>query len=45
MEIADYAKANDIDKEPAFAWWVPSALKHIKAMISKAAMRARMNMK
>ena len=45
MEISEYAKANNIDKEPTFAWWVPFALKNIKEMIRKAAMRARMKTK
>ena len=36
LEVADYALANKIDDEPAFAWWVPTVLKKrtriIKAM-------------
>ena len=44
MEIPYYEKYNDnIDKEPTFAWWVPSSLKHINVMISKAAMKLRKN--
>ena len=23
IEVAEYAVANGIDKEPAFSWWVP----------------------
>ena len=45
MDISEYVKAKYIDKEPAFAWWVPSALKYIKAVINKAAMRVRNDMK
>ena len=45
IEIADYARANGIDKEPAFAWWVPSAIKRRNVMISKASRRIRKNMK
>ena len=26
MEVAEYAQASNIDKEPAFAWWVPHTL-------------------
>ena len=33
MYIADYTKTNNIDKEPEFAWWVPSALKRRNVMI------------
>ena len=27
VEVAEYARARDIDKEPAFEWWVPDTLK------------------
>ena len=27
VKVAEYAKANKIDTEPAFAWWVPYILK------------------
>jgi hypothetical protein len=27
VEVAEFAKAQDIDHEPAFAWWVPFVLK------------------
>ena len=27
VDVAEYAKANRLDKEPAFAWWVPHTLK------------------
>ena len=36
LEVADYAMANKINDEPAFAWWVPTVMKKrtriIKAM-------------
>ena len=45
IEIAEYAKAHGIDKEPAFAWWIPSAIKRRNVKISKAATRIRKKMK
>ena len=45
VDIAEYAKANKIDKEPAFAWWVPSAIKCRKLILIKASMRVRNKMK
>ena len=35
VPLADYAVANDIQSEPAFAWWVPHTLKKRTAIISK----------
>ena len=35
LETANYAVNNMIDKEPAFIWWVPSALRKTKHIISK----------
>lgn len=35
LEVAEYAIANKIDKEPAFAWWVPFTIKKKKRYISK----------
>ena len=35
IELAEYAVANKIDKEPAFAWWVPYTLKKRQRIISK----------
>ncbi len=35
VQLAEYAAANDIQREPAFAWWVPYTLKKRKAIISK----------
>ena len=35
IELAEYAVGNNIDDEPAFAWWVPYTLKKRERMISK----------
>ena len=35
IPLADYAVANNIQSEPAFAWWVPFTLKKRTAIISK----------
>lgn len=35
LEVADYAIANKIDDEPAFAWWVPFTIKKRQRYISK----------
>ena len=35
IEVADYATANKIQDEPAFAWWVPYTLRKRKANIAK----------
>jgi len=35
IELAEYAVANKIDDEPAFAWWVPYTLKKRNRIISK----------
>ena len=45
MEIVEYAKANKIYKEPAFVWWVPSALKRRNVIISKVAIIVRNKIK
>ena len=45
IEIADYAIANKLEKEPAFAWWVRTALKRRDAVISKVSRRVRKKMK
>ena len=36
IEVAEFALANQLDQEPAFAWWVHDALRHKKRIISKA---------
>jgi transposase InsO family protein len=35
VQIAEYAMANGIDTEPAFAWWVPYTLKKKMRIIAK----------
>jgi hypothetical protein len=35
IEVAEYAIANKVHEEPAFAWWVPSTLKKRNRFISK----------
>ena len=35
IELAEYAVANKIDDEPAFAWWVAYTLKKRERIISK----------
>ena len=45
VEIAEYVIANKLDKEPAFAWWVRTAIKQRDAIISKMTKRVRKQMK
>ena len=33
IEIVEYAKAQNIDREPAFAWWIPTVIKRREAII------------
>jgi hypothetical protein len=35
VQVADYAIANKIDDEPAFAWWVPHVFKKRDRILSK----------
>jgi hypothetical protein len=35
VQVAEYAVATGIDKQPAFAWWVPSTIKKRQQIISK----------
>ncbi len=35
LQVAEYAKANKIDDEPAFKWWVPYVLKKKNRIINK----------
>jgi hypothetical protein len=35
IEVAEYAIANKIHEEPAFAWWVPFTLKKRNRLLSK----------
>ena len=39
VEVAEYARALGIDKEPAFKWWVPHTLK--KRQVILAALKKR----
>ena len=39
VEVAEYARAGGIDKEPAFKWWVPHTLK--KRQVILAALKKR----
>ena len=41
MEIAEYAISNKLEKEPAFAWWVPHVIKKRNKIISAVASRVR----
>ena len=35
IEVAEYAVANGIAEEPAFAWWVKEVLRHRRRIVSK----------
>jgi hypothetical protein len=35
VDLADYAVANQIQDEPAFAWWVPYVIRKRTATVSK----------
>ena len=39
VEAAECAVANQLDKEPAFAWWVQDVLRHKKRITSKVKSR------
>ena len=41
VDVAEYAKAEGIDDEPAFAWWVPYTLKQRDRIIASINARAR----
>jgi hypothetical protein len=41
VEVAEYVKARGIDKEPAFAWWVPYTLRKRDVIIAAVKARAR----
>ena len=41
VEVAEYARARGIDKEPAFEWWVPHTLKKRKVILSALKKRIR----
>ena len=35
IEVAEFAIANQLDQEPAFAWWVRDVLRHKKCIVLK----------
>ena len=41
VDVAEYAKAEGIDDEPAFAWWVPYTLRQRNRIISSINSRVR----
>ena len=41
VEMAEYAKANQLDDEPAFCWWVPYTLRKRDAILSSVKARVR----
>eukprot|EP00980_Cylindrotheca_fusiformis_P024074 scaffold11509_cov88-Cylindrotheca_fusiformis.AAC.1 len=41
VETAEFARARGIDKEPAFAWWVPYTLRKRDIILSKIKSRIR----
>ena len=43
LEIAEYAISNKLEKEPAFAWWVPHVIKKRNKIISAVDSRVRIN--
>ena len=45
IEVVEYVKLHKLHNEPAFAWWVNTALKNGNAMISKVARRIKKKMK
>ena len=41
VEVAEYARARGIDKEPAFKWWVPHTLKKRQVILAALKKRVR----
>ena len=41
VEVAEYARARGIDKEPAFEWWVPHTLKKRQVVLAAFKKRIR----
>ena len=41
VEMAEYAKANSLEDEPAFCWWVPYTLRKRDAILSSVKARVR----
>ena len=45
VKISEYVLANQLEKEPAFTWWIRTALKRRDTMIRKISRRFRKKMK
>ena len=45
IEVSEYAISNNLEVEPAFAWWTKTAIKRRNVMVSKVNRRIRKNMK
>ena len=45
IKISEYVLANQLEKDPEFAWWIRTALKRRDTMISKYSRRVRKKMK
>ena len=41
VRVAEYAKARGIQREPAFAWWVPYTVRKREAIVSQVHARTR----
>ena len=41
VDVAEYAIAKGIDREPAFCWWVPYTIRKRDAIIAAVRLRAR----
>jgi hypothetical protein len=41
IEVAEYAMANDLCEQPAFAWWVPFTLKKRDRIVANIKTRAK----
>ena len=41
VEVAEYARARSIDKEPAFEWWVPHTLRKRQVILAALKKRVR----
>ncbi len=44
LEVAEYVKANHLEDEPAFKWWVPYVLRKPKHIIAAVKQRVKKNM-
>jgi len=43
LEVAEYARSNNLEEEPAFRWWVPYTLKKRQHTVSAIQQRVRKN--